>query len=85
MKVAPIMEAAARSGRIDTLLVHTGQHYDERMSRVFFDELGIPKPDINLEVGSGPQTEICVNRLRWHNSRPRRWATAASNAIERSG
>lgn len=53
MKVAPIMAAAESSGRIDTLLVHTGQHYDERMSRVFFDELGIPKPDINLEVGSG--------------------------------
>ncbi len=53
MKIAPIMRAFKESGKIETLLVHTGQHYDENMSRLFFDELGIPKPDINLEVGSG--------------------------------
>jgi UDP-N-acetylglucosamine 2-epimerase (non-hydrolysing) len=53
MKIAPIMKAFNKKGKFNTLLVHTGQHYDEKMSRLFFDELGIPKPDINLEVGSG--------------------------------
>jgi len=53
MKIAPIMKAFNESGKFETLLVHTGQHYDEKMSKSFFDELEIPKPDINLEVGSG--------------------------------
>jgi len=53
MKIAPIVKAFNNSGAIDTCLVHTGQHYDEKMSRLFFDELSIPEPDINLEVGSG--------------------------------
>jgi UDP-N-acetylglucosamine 2-epimerase (non-hydrolysing) len=52
MKIAPLMKAFDQSGKFQTLLVHTGQHYDENMSRLFFDDLGIPKPDINLEVGS---------------------------------
>jgi UDP-N-acetylglucosamine 2-epimerase (non-hydrolysing) len=60
MKVAPLMKAmeecnaAGKNGTaIDACLVHTGQHYDEAMSDVFFRELGIRKPDINLGVGSG--------------------------------
>ncbi len=53
MKIAPIMRAFDEHGGFETLLVHTGQHYDEKMSELFFDELGIPRPDINLEVGSG--------------------------------
>lgn len=53
MKIAPIMRAFNESGRFKTLLVHTGQHYDQKMSHLFFEELNIPKPDINLEVGSG--------------------------------
>ena len=52
MKIAPIMDAYKASKVIEPLLVHTGQHYDEEMSDLFFAELEIPEPDINLEVGS---------------------------------
>jgi UDP-N-acetylglucosamine 2-epimerase (non-hydrolysing) len=53
MKVAPVLEAARHDPRFDAKLVHTGQHYDERMSALFFEELGLPKPDAYLGVGSG--------------------------------
>lgn len=56
VKIAPLMHRLAApelAARAETLLVHTGQHYDEAMSRLFFDQLGIPRPQINLEVGSG--------------------------------
>ena len=53
MKIAPLMEAYADYPDIESILVHTGQHYDDRMSDLFFHQLGIPEPDINLEVGSG--------------------------------
>jgi UDP-N-acetylglucosamine 2-epimerase (non-hydrolysing) len=52
MKMAPVMHALDRRG-VRATLVHTGQHYDPNMSQVFFDELGMPRPDIHLEVGSG--------------------------------
>lgn len=54
MKIAPIM-AALKAGPdpLPAKLLHTGQHYDEAMNKQFFDDLGIPVPDINLEVGSG--------------------------------
>ena len=61
MKVAPLLKRIAESntqgngGRFEARLVHTGQHYDEKMSEVFFRELGIPHPDFNLGVGSGSQ------------------------------
>jgi UDP-N-acetylglucosamine 2-epimerase (non-hydrolysing) len=52
VKIAPLTRAFTAAG-LDFRLVHTGQHYDERMSSSFFDELQIPRPDVNLEVGSG--------------------------------
>jgi UDP-N-acetylglucosamine 2-epimerase (non-hydrolysing) len=51
MKVAPVHQALLEHGH-DARLVHTGQHYDANMSKVFFDQLGMPRPDVNLEVGS---------------------------------
>lgn len=51
VKLAPI--SAAMTGRADHVVVHTGQHYDELMSDVFFRDLGIPAPEVNLAVGSG--------------------------------
>lgn len=54
MKVAPLLRAfRKRPNRFEARLVHTGQHYDEAMSDVFFEELGIPRPDRHLGVGSG--------------------------------
>lgn len=53
MKVAPVMAALASYHGVDQMLVHTGQHYDAAMSGIFFQQLGLPQPDINLEVGSG--------------------------------
>ncbi|MEJ5197355.1 MAG: UDP-N-acetylglucosamine 2-epimerase (non-hydrolyzing) [Anaerolineae bacterium] len=52
IKAAPVCKALRAAGHSE-YLVHTGQHYDYGMSQVFFDELDIPQPDINLEVGSG--------------------------------
>jgi UDP-N-acetylglucosamine 2-epimerase (non-hydrolysing) len=67
MKVAPLIRRirAGDWGKngvgLEYRLVHTGQHYDEKMSGVFFQELGIPAPDINLEVGSGSHAVQTAN------------------------
>jgi len=53
MKIAPLMEEYKHHSNIEPVLVHTGQHYDEKMSDLFFRQLGIPEPAVNLEVGSG--------------------------------
>lgn len=55
VKLAPI--SAAMTGRAEHLIIHTGQHYDDLMSDVFFRDLGIPAPEVNLEVGSGKHGE----------------------------
>ena len=53
MKIAPIVEEMKKVPDLNGILVHTGQHYDEEMSDVFFRDLGIPVPDVHLGVGSG--------------------------------
>lgn len=61
MKIAPIIHAIQKNQalgkNISYRLVHTGQHYDKNMSETFFEELNIPKPDVNLGVGGGTQAE----------------------------
>jgi UDP-N-acetylglucosamine 2-epimerase (non-hydrolysing) len=64
MKVAPLMRAFARRPALDPGLVHTGQHYDPKLSRVFFDDLGIPEPDVHLEVGSGSHAAQTAEIMR---------------------
>lgn len=68
VKIAPLAEqlGVARTRGAEMLLVHTGQHYDEAMSRLFFEQMGIPRPDVNLEVGSGShgqQTGEVLSRI----------------------
>ncbi|MEW6685269.1 MAG: UDP-N-acetyl glucosamine 2-epimerase [Candidatus Edwardsbacteria bacterium] len=53
IKVAPLYREFSKKNNVRHIIVHTGQHYDYLMSKVFFDELGIPEPDYSLEVGSG--------------------------------
>lgn len=55
VKVAPVLRALGAYPKFETKLVHTGQHYDDAMSKVFFEELGLPDPDIHLSAGPGTQ------------------------------
>jgi UDP-N-acetylglucosamine 2-epimerase (non-hydrolysing) len=66
VKIAPLLREMRKHQEIHPLLVHTGQHYDERLSEVFFRQMGIGEPDINLEVGSGShawQTAEILKRI----------------------
>jgi UDP-N-acetylglucosamine 2-epimerase (non-hydrolysing) len=69
MKLAPVVAAISAAGNLRWRVVHTGQHYDEAMNEVFFAELGIPLPDVHLEVGSGShgaQTARILERYEAH-------------------
>lgn len=57
MKVAPLVRALRAAGRLDFRLVHTGQHHDRDMNEVFFEELGIPPPDVQFGAGGGTHAE----------------------------
>lgn len=65
-KIAPLIREMRRRPEIDPILVHTGQHYDEKLSDIFFRQMGIPTPNVNLEVGSGShafQTAEVLKRM----------------------
>ena len=63
MKIAPVMRAIEKynassgSDAIQAILVHTGQHYDYEMSKIFFENLQLPEPNVHLNVGSGTHGE----------------------------
>lgn len=72
MKIAPIIRALqvrqAAGSKLSYRLIHTGQHYDASMSGAFFEQLGIPEPDVNLEVGGGTQAEQTAGiMIRYEN------------------
>ena len=75
MKMSSLLDEMSRRPRWRPSLVHTGQHYSPEMSQAFFEDLGLPAPDINLEVGSGTpswQTAEVMRRIEpvWEQSRP---------------
>lgn len=65
MKIAPIMRAFSQpASGLSARLLHTGQHYDAAMKRAFFDQLHIPEPDIDLEVGSGSHAQQTADIMK---------------------
>jgi UDP-N-acetylglucosamine 2-epimerase (non-hydrolysing) len=78
MKLAPVVRALEVQGSVGFRIVHTGQHYDAAMNDVFFSELGIPEPEVHLEVGSGShgaQTARILERYEAHLLKARPAAT----------
>jgi UDP-N-acetylglucosamine 2-epimerase (non-hydrolysing) len=63
-KIAPLMHEMQRHPEIEAILVHTGQHYDEKLSDIFFRQMGIPSPHVNLEVGSGSHASQTAEILK---------------------
>lgn len=62
IKLAPIVEELNKTGK-NQVIIHTGQHYDSNMSDIFFEELNIPRPNENLNVGSGTHAEVIGNAM----------------------
>ena len=73
MKIAPIVHEIQRTAGIEHRLVHSGQHYDQQMSESFFEELHIPKPDVNLEVGSGSHAWQTAEVMKRFEAVVREW------------
>ena len=66
MKMAPLFREMMSASFLDPVLVHTGQHYDYDLSQVFFEQLRMPQPDYNLEVGSGTHhSQTAVSASWW--------------------
>jgi UDP-N-acetylglucosamine 2-epimerase (non-hydrolysing) len=63
-KIAPLMRALEGNERFETKLLHTGQHYDDALSKVFFDDLEIPRPDLHLGVGSASHAAQTAEIMR---------------------
>src|SRR5882724_9076334 len=63
-KIAPLIHEMRRRPEIEPILVHTGQHYDEKLSDIFFRQMGIPAPHLNLEVGSGSHASQTAEILK---------------------
>src|SRR5437868_2835527 len=64
MKAAPVLRALSSRADAQQILVHTGQHYDRNLSDIFFEQLGIPQPNFNLEVGSGSHAAQTAEIMR---------------------
>ena len=74
MKIAPVMKAFERTGEVRQMLVHTGQHYDDELSKYFFEDLGLPKPDVDLgdrhRVAAGRHRDRQRHRVAWRSRHP---------------
>lgn len=68
MKLASVFQALKSGGLLHPRIIHTGQHYDDAMSRVFFDQLGLPEPYVHLGVGSGPHGAQTVKMLHLYEA-----------------
>ena len=64
MKAAPVWHALSTRSGVEQTLIHTGQHYDDNMSDIFFSQLSMPAPDVNLGVGSGSHAQQTAEIMR---------------------